>query len=449
MAWDALILALVVFSCLYVPYQFSFSEDKALSGFQFIYLVDLVFLADIALNCFTSYFRNGVEILDRRACTAHYARTMMPIDLLASVPWDLFAWLLLGDVAVFGVSLVLGLRLLRLLRLIRLFVIFRRWERLHWVNPAVPRIAKILVTVLLLMHWLAAVWFFSAFAAGFPSDSWAARAGIVDAGSGEQYVRSLYWVITTMTTVGYGDITPERTAEYLLASFIMLLGASLYAFIIGSIASLLSQIRAARNRHEERVDAVTDFLRQRQVPAELSSKVRNYYDYVWQRYSGEDSNRILDDLPGSLRREIMLHLAAEIIDTVPLFHHCTPVLRDALLDCLQARSIPPGSYINREGNPGRAIYFIVSGEVEIISLEHNRSWGEMRDGDYFGLMSLVLNEKCTATTMARAFTDLLVLSADDFERIKADYPELRDALSRASSQQTGHLSQLLLEGVVL
>jgi cAMP-dependent protein kinase regulator len=73
----------------------------------------------------------------------------------------------------------------------------------------------------------------------------------------------------------------------------------------------------------------------------------------------------------------------------------------------------------------------------------------MRDGDYFGLMSLVLNEKCTATTMARAFTDLLVLSADDFERIKADYPELRDALSRASSQQTGHLSQLLLEGVVL
>ena len=70
--WDALILALIVVSCLLVSYQFAFSQTKALDGFQFIYLIDLFFLVDIGLNFVTTYRERGVEVFDKKQCSRRY-----------------------------------------------------------------------------------------------------------------------------------------------------------------------------------------------------------------------------------------------------------------------------------------------------------------------------------------------------------------------------------------
>ncbi len=153
--WDTLILLLIVISSVLVAYQFAFDQAGALEGFQFIYLIDLFFLIDIAFNCVTTYRARGVEILDRKQCTAHYVRRHLGIDVLASVPFDLIAWLLIGNGHLLGGSLVLALRLLRLLRIVRLFVILKRWEAFSWSNPSLLRVIKYFVSILLLIHWLA------------------------------------------------------------------------------------------------------------------------------------------------------------------------------------------------------------------------------------------------------------------------------------------------------
>ena len=447
--WDSIILALIGVSCVIVPYQFAFSQASALSGFQIIYLIDLFFIIDIFLNCFTTFRRQGIEVTDGPSCTRHYSRGMMAVDILGSLPLDLLAWVLIGNGQLLGGSMVLALRLFRLLRIVRLFVILRRWEAHSWSNPGALRVAKFLVSILLLMHWLACFWFYTAFAGGFPPDSWAARADILDSSPVAQYIRSLYWTITTMTTVGYGDITPARTVEYVFSAVIMLMGASLYAFIIGSVASLLSSIQAAKNSHWERIDSVTEFLRQRHVPPEIDAKVRNYYEYVWERYRGLDKNEMLNDLPGPLRLEILLHLASNILKTVPLFKHCSPPLRDALLISLESRTYTPDSYIANEGELGKSIFFIVEGSVEIISVEQGKSWGTMDEGDYFGYMSLALGEHRTATIRAIGFCDLLILDKENFNRIKSEFPEFNEVLKRVSAERTERLSELLLEGIVL
>jgi voltage-gated potassium channel Kch len=60
-----------------------------------------------------------------------------------------------------------------------------------------------------------------------------------DLGSAEIYVKSLYWTIQTITTVGYGDISGTNTIEKLFSSLIMIVGVVSFSFANGSLASIL------------------------------------------------------------------------------------------------------------------------------------------------------------------------------------------------------------------
>jgi voltage-gated potassium channel len=348
-----------------------------------------------------------------------------------------------------GVSLVLILRQLRLLRVVRLLVIFRRWQSLSWTNSGYLRIAKYFTIFMLLVHWIACAWFLVPFFEGFPENCWVVQQGIERAGPTTQYIRSLYWVIQTMATVGYGDITPHRDFEYVFSILIMLIGASTYAFIIGNIASLASNLDAARVAFFNRIEAISQYLHSRHVPLKLNEQVRNYYEYLWAHHRGVKEEILFDDLPPAFRLNLLLHLTRELLDKVPLFKYCSPVLRNVLLMALKPQTYAPGVLIAREGEVGKEIYFLSHGKVEIFSEERGENYGTLEDGDYFGDLSLILKEKRTASVKALTYCEVFILTTTEFNRIRNEYPEFREVLKKVSSEKTEKVINLLLKGVTL
>jgi len=444
--WELVILGLIGVSSAMIPFLVAFQGQAFGKGAFVLYAIDLFFFVDIWLNFRTGFRREGVEISDHHEIAVHYRRSFFPIDLLANFPFELLL-IFHPEATLGGISVIVLLRMLRLLRMARVFRVFRRWERTGWINPGYLRISKFLGIMVLLMHWLACGWFLVAALEQFPENSWVVECGIKDAGVSSQYIRSLYWTITTMTTVGYGDIIPKRELEFIVSMAVMLLGASMYAFIIGNVASLLSHLDSGKVNHWNRMETVTEYLHSRHVPKKLVTRVREYYEYLWDRHRGLPNYALVDDLPESLRLELLHNLASDLLENVPLFKYCKPELRDSLLIALKRHSYDPGSLVVNTGDVGMKLFFISQGEVEIVKV------GERIDvlqaGDYFGHMSILLKEKRTASVVATTYCEMFELSEETYDQVQQSYPELRDAMKKMSSEASEKQAALMLEGVVL
>ena len=74
----------------------------------------------------------------------------------------------------------------------------------------------------------------------------------------KQYLYSIYWSLTTMSTVGYGDITPTNDRERMFSTFSLVVGALSFAFINGNVVSVLASLDNHASLVEGKMEAVKE-----------------------------------------------------------------------------------------------------------------------------------------------------------------------------------------------
>lgn len=82
----------------------------------------------------------------------------------------------------------------------------------------------------------------------------------------------MYWAYTTMTTVGYGDISSTTMAEKLWAIITMIVSGFFFSFVVGRMASVVAKLDSHRTAFNEKLEVVTTFLKDTDLPRHLSKR---------------------------------------------------------------------------------------------------------------------------------------------------------------------------------
>ena len=137
-----------------------------------------------------------------------------------------------------------------------------------------------------------------------------------------------------------------------------------------------------------------------------------------------------DELPPlaeALSRFTRDRLLRNLLATSPLFRPFAAQQRLDLARRFTGHDVAPGTDIIREGDPGRGLYVVLSGEVEVLRGEEpfQSTLATLRSGDLFGEISLIRNTPANATVRAARPSTLLFLAREYFERLVTALPEMR------------------------
>ena len=449
-----LVLIFVVYSAIFVPYRICFSAHAVGWVYKFELAESIIFIIDVLFNFNTSFQQGEHFVTARSQIAARYLSGWFWIDAPSSVPVELLDSIMEGEQGNLGLLRFLRMfRLLRLLRLLKIAEYVADIEEQYDINLTSLRIVQMLIKLIYLAHVLACFWFYIADIAGLDEDipTWVSA---YDHGSGirappeVQYLYSLYWALTTLTTVGYGDILAQNNWERGYAIGALLIGALIFGYMLSSIGSLVSAMDRNAALGEDKMDAVKEYMRWRKLPLELTVRVRRYYEHFMDAKTAFDEQEILQTLTPDLRFEIVHHVIKDNLHKLPLIKVLD---RNAQVDFfmrLKPVSFAAKQVIYERNARPDCLYFLLKGHIEATSSFDGRMLYRIRQRQYFG--EEVLTGRPRATTH-RALTScqLYVLPTEDLSDFFAHSLDAPAALKFHRVLLREHLRKTKLRGVAL
>ncbi len=122
------------------------------------------------------------------------------------------------------------------------------------------------------------------------------------------------------------------------------------------------------------------------------------------------------------------------LQQIPLFQSADPQFLNALILLLKPVIYAAGEAIVRSGEPGSEMYIISRGAVEVLD-NSGKAIAQMKEGNFFGEISLLLSEPRNATVRAVTQCDLFALSKEDFHNALRDHPEFASVVSDAAKMR--------------
>jgi len=249
-SWDLFITLILMISCILTPYNIAFIDEEPLSWKIVNITIDSLFAIDIIIIFQSCYYDDEFVIVENRWMIAkEYLSGWFLVDLVAILPFDA----IFKSTGAGSVDMIRLARMGRMYKMIKMAKILRvlkiikqRSQLLKYLSEFLKiglgfeRLFFFAIIFMVLCHILTCIWIITPSLVDKDKNAESWMDPFSDVNSGELYLTSMYYTITTMTTVGYGDINGGSALERAVSIVIMLVGVIAFSFATGSLTSILS-----------------------------------------------------------------------------------------------------------------------------------------------------------------------------------------------------------------
>ncbi|XP_049859060.1 potassium voltage-gated channel subfamily H member 8 isoform X2 [Schistocerca gregaria] len=385
--WDWLILIATFYVAVVVPYNASFVNPDRPSMVSDV-VVEALFIIDIILNFRTTYVnRKGEVVSNSRSIALNYLKSWFVVDLLAALPFDLLyaSDLYSGEDSGHG-----HIHLLKLTRLLRLARLLQKMDRYSQYSAMI--LTLLMLSFTLVAHWLACIWYVIAEKERLRNEKdwdlgWIhtmaerLKVPVTNISHSESYITALYFTCSSLTSVGFGNVSANTSVEKIFSICTMLVGALMHAVVFGNVTAIIQRMYSRRSLYQTKWRDLKDFLTLHQIPKEMKQRMQDYFQTMWSLNHGIDIHETLKEFPEELRGDVSMHLHREILQ-LPIFEAASQGCLKLLSLHIRGNFCAPGEYLIHKGDALQYIYYLCNGSMEVV--QNDMVVAILGKGDLFG-----------------------------------------------------------------
>ena len=414
--WLAIIFWSASFTAIEAPFSFVF-KTKIQPWQLFVdALISFIFIVDLI-----NHLKELKKFKKKKDLALEQKKWVYPLmftlDLIACIPFDLVSYYLGHQ------DLFTAFRLMRMVRIIKVYYLIENIT----IVPKLFKFQSIFVGFIMVVNWIACGWIFV-----YPMTA--------DTDVTTYYIRSFYWALTTLTTIGYGDIVPHDNVGRIFTCFIMIIGVGMYGIVIGNISRMLANADRYKEQSREKISDLLMFMKHYKIPDPLQQAAINHYSHLYSKRLSDNDEKIIADLPHALQNEMQIYMKIKLISNIPIFQNCPhDCLKDVSKQLEQIYS-SPNDMIIKIGDTGEEMFIIAHGNVDVI-LESGERVATLHDGQIFGEIALLKEITRTANIQSQTYCDLYKLTKKSFNEIVKRYPILLSNIEGTTQRRNTDKSQ--------
>ncbi len=392
-------------------------------------LLILYYIFDIFLVCNTGYYKKGELITQRSEIFKKYLHKLFWFDLISL--------LILIEIFFFEEIFETATKFIHMMYFIKIFKIrniFTKIEELLVVDQFyfnILSLSLLILRLIIVTHIGACIWHLLAFniQESQPNTiTWLSSKNLINENWSVRYIYSFYYVLITMNTVGYGDITPQNPWEVLFCVFFVFLACMMFGYCINCVGTIFKDFYKRESELKKDLFSMNEFMKTQNIPNELQMRIRKYLKHLWKEekvHNTEQAQKVIHQLSDSLKFELLLEVNGPIIQNIDVFsHNFSEKTLQELIKLMREERYTPGDSIFCKGDyDNKDLFYVKKGCVEIFvendmnDQSEAKILKELKEGQIFGEIAFFSNLERTASVRSKEFTTLIRIDQIGFKNL--------------------------------
>ena len=337
--YDMIILISTIFCLFYMPYRLARTKmiinDNEYFVVFMIYFSEIIFVIDLIFGFFRWFYNNEMKLVSNSyMIITHYLYGDFFFDLIMAIPfYSIFKYKnveksqfdSIYNESHFLLKILICFKAIKIFKLNnsknnRVIYFFNRKFAKNYYLERVYQITNFIVIIISVFNLFIS---FHIYMAQLSYPNWIFSSNLQDKSFIEIYLSSLYFIMATLTSVGYGDIVCISKEETCFQILLLSIGLVAYSWIISTVGDYVkNKSRATINFNRDMTKLEEIRIAYPNMPYKLYNKIQHHIQRLLTQSKKYEYNILVNSLPYYLQNSVLFQIHKNEIDKFTFFKDC-------------------------------------------------------------------------------------------------------------------------------